>query len=266
MYVFACFVGKLWRLVCDHPDKQMLLKKRYEKTLGDDKYFADGLPRPEKGKLIAFGWDPAKGWGASSAKDKERKRKAYGGARGGKKARASDAAAGPPPPPAHPPFKFPPRAPAPTISSQTWRRMDDSARRDPDLLLFCKGDDSKYKALPSNLRGDAAYCEHLLYISESWRPVFLFDLSVLQEPCVLVAMYTVEHDRTGPDGEGVKAYAQDKGVLAEYQKQLQRVYACPKLVVQALISIMENMAAYCRAWRARKKLEREQAEEMVGAE
>lgn len=26
------------------------------------------------------------------------------------------------------------------------------------------------------------------------------------------------------------------------------------------------MAAYCRAWRARKKLEREQAEEMVGAE
>ena len=28
-------------------------------------------------------------------------------------------------------------------------------------------------------------------------------------------------------------------MLAEYQKQLQRVYPCPKLVVQALISIME---------------------------
>eukprot|EP01043_Picozoa_sp_COSAG02_P060863 COSAG02_NODE_8047_length_2733_cov_4.237288_5_plen_409_part_00 len=52
--------------------------------------------------------DPAKGWGASSAKDKERKRKGSSAAdRRRKKARMSGAAAGLPPPPAHPPPALP---------------------------------------------------------------------------------------------------------------------------------------------------------------
>jgi hypothetical protein len=102
----AMVLGELWKRVRDHPLRDKLLTGRYEKTLGDRdaKYFADGLERPKRGHRIAFGWDPVKGWGASSAKDKERKRKGSSAAdRRGKKARASGAAAGLPPPPAHPP-------------------------------------------------------------------------------------------------------------------------------------------------------------------
>eukprot|EP01046_Picozoa_sp_COSAG06_P078124 COSAG06_NODE_25782_length_628_cov_15.219282_1_plen_179_part_01 len=101
----AMVLGELWKRVRDHPLRDKLLTGRYEKTLGDRdaKYFADGLERPKRGHRIAFGWDPVKGWGASSAKDKERKRKGSSAAdRRGKKARASGAAAGLPPPPAHP--------------------------------------------------------------------------------------------------------------------------------------------------------------------
>ena len=99
------------------------------------------------------------------------------------------------------------------------------------------------------------------YETECWWAAYAFDNDVQADPRVLVANWYVDSPETHMENDD------DFAAMVK----------CPKLSAVAVVEISELMrcghldasdimAVYCREWRARKKLEREQAEEMVGAE